>query len=71
MELYDASVLLVPHSNHAVVATPFGFTLPFSVAEDELTPLAVLLSTVAKFALVVKLRMPDLCVPALFCPTTR
>jgi hypothetical protein len=28
----DASVLLVPHSNHAVAGLPFGFTVPVSVA---------------------------------------
>ena len=71
MELYDASVLLVPHSNHAVVATPLGFTLPFNVAADELTLVAALTTTVGKFALVATLKMLDLCVPALFCPTTR
>ncbi len=32
MALKVASVGLVPHSNHAVVACPFGFTPPFTVA---------------------------------------
>ena len=69
--LNDDKLLLVPHSNHAVVAPPLGFTLPFNVAADELTLVAVLTTTVGKFALVVTLKMLDLCVPALFCPTTR
>ena len=32
VELYVDNPLLVPHSNHAVVARPFGFTEPFNVA---------------------------------------
>ena len=31
----------VPHSNHASVARPFGFTLPFSVAPVVPTPVTV------------------------------
>ena len=37
-----ARVGLVPHSNQAVVAWPFGFTLPFAVAPLELTEVAAL-----------------------------
>jgi len=68
--LYDDKLLLVPHSNHAVVVTPFGFTEPFSVVVVANTADAVEVVAAGKFALVAKLRMPDLCVPALFCPTT-
>ena len=64
-------MLLVPHSNHAVVAAPLGFTLPFIVDELDVTELAAVVVTVGKIADVVKLRMPSLCVPALFCPTAR
>jgi hypothetical protein len=36
---YVDSVLDVPHSNHAVVDAPFGFTLPFTVPEFDVTEL--------------------------------
>jgi hypothetical protein len=37
---------LVPHSNHASVARPFGFTLPLSVAPVVPTPVAASVVTV-------------------------
>ena len=43
-------MLLVPHSNHAVVAAPFGFTLPFSVDELDVTELAAVVVTVGNVA---------------------
>jgi hypothetical protein len=66
-----ASVLDVPHSNQAVVAAPFGFTLPLSVAELVVTEPAADVVTVGRFAPVVKLRIASFCVPALFCPAAR
>jgi hypothetical protein len=54
-----ASVLLVPHSNHAFVVAPFGFTLPFSVPPVDVTELAAVVVTVGRTALVVKLRIPS------------
>jgi hypothetical protein len=66
-----ASVLLVPHSNHAFVDAPFGFTLPFSVPALEVTELAAVVVTVGSTEPVVKLRIPSFWVPALFCPATR
>jgi hypothetical protein len=41
-----ARVGLVPHSNHAFVARPFGFTLPFSTAPLAVTPVAAVVVTV-------------------------
>jgi hypothetical protein len=38
---------LVPHSNHAVVVRPFGFTPPFRVAPPEVTEDAVFVVTAA------------------------
>jgi hypothetical protein len=64
-------VLEVPHSNHATVDTPFGFTVPLTVAEPEVTEVAAVVTTAGGFAPVVKLRIPSLCVPPLFCPATR
>jgi hypothetical protein len=66
-----ASVLLVPHSNHALVEAPFGFTVPLSVADPDVTELAAVVVTVGRTAFVVKLRIPSFWVPALFCPATR
>jgi hypothetical protein len=71
VEVKVESVLDVPHSNQAVVETPFGFTVPFIVAELVVTELAAVVVTVGKFAPVVKLRIPSFCVPPLFCPATR
>jgi hypothetical protein len=65
------SVLEVPHSNHAVVAAPFGFTVPFIVAELAVTEPADVVATVGRLAEVVKLRIASFCVPATFCPATR
>ena len=71
VEVKVDSVFDVPHSNHAVVNAPFGFTLPLSVAELDVTELAALVATVGRFALVVKLRIPSFCVPPLFCAPMR
>jgi hypothetical protein len=65
------SELDVPHSNHAVVRTPFGLTVPFSVAEFVVTELAAVVATAGGFAPVVKLRIASFCVPPLFCAATR
>jgi hypothetical protein len=65
------SVLDVPHSNHAVVDAPFGFTLPFIVAELVVTELAAVVVTDGEFAPVVKLNIVPFCVPPLFCPAAR
>jgi len=40
------SVGLVPHSNQAVVACPFGFTPPFTVAPPVVTEVAALVDAV-------------------------
>ena len=64
-------VLLVPHSNQAVVALPFGLTLPFNVAAADVTEPAAVVTTVGNTAPVVKLKMPSRCVPAAFCPAAR
>ena len=39
--LYVDNVLSVPHSNHAFVCRPFGFTLPLSVAAVSYTHLTL------------------------------
>jgi hypothetical protein len=65
------SVLEVPHSNHPVVETPFGLTVPFMVAELVVTELAAVVVTVGGLAPVVKLRIASFCVPATFCPAAR
>jgi hypothetical protein len=71
VEVNVVRVLLVPHSNHAVVEAPFGLTPPFNVAPFIATPLAEVVETVGGTVPVVKLRIPSLCVPALFCAATR
>ena len=71
VELKVARVLLVPHSNHDEVDAPFGFTVPLSVAPLEVTELGAVVMTVGSTALVVKLRIPSFCVPALFCAAAR
>jgi hypothetical protein len=66
-----ASVLEVPHSNHAVVAAPFGLTVPFIAAELVVTEVAAVVVTVGALAPVVKLKIASFCVPAVFCPAAR
>jgi hypothetical protein len=65
------SVLEVPHSNHPVVETPFGLTVPLTVAEFVVTEPAADVTTAGAFAPVVKLRIASFCVPATFCPAAR
>ena len=60
--VYVESVLFVPHSNHAVVALPLGFTLPFNVALPDVTDPAAVVVTVGNTgagAVVVRLHAPD------------
>ena len=61
--MYVASVALVPHSNQAVAASPFGFTVPFSVALSAATEVAALVVTVGDGAVVLKLRIDPFDVP--------
>jgi hypothetical protein len=44
-----ARVELVPHSNQAMVETPFGLTEPFNVAPLDVTDVAVFVITVGTF----------------------
>jgi hypothetical protein len=71
VEVKVERVLEVPHSNQATVETPFGLTVPLTVAELEVTELAAVVTTAGGFAPVVKLRIPSFCVPPLFWPATR
>ena len=64
-------VLDVPHSNQAVVETPFGLTVPFIVAELVVTELAAVVVTDGGMAPVVKLSIASFWVPATFCPAAR
>ena len=62
VELKVDSVLFVPYSNHAVVAAPFGFTLPFDTAELAVTELAAVVVTVGTITggvVVVKFHVPE------------
>jgi hypothetical protein len=71
VEVNVERVLEVPHSNHAVAAAPFGFTVPFIVAELVVTELAAVVVTDGEFAPVVKLNIDPFCVPPLFWPAAR
>ena len=75
VEVNVVNVLLVPHSNHTDVALPFGFTLPLSVDELDVTEVAAVVVTVGKVgagAVVVKLHAVDhALVPPLFFALTR
>jgi hypothetical protein len=64
--LNAAKLGLVPHSNQAVVAKPFGFTPPFNVALSIVIDVAAFVVTVGATAAVVvlKLAMEPLDVPA-------
>ncbi len=69
--VYVDNVLLVPHSNQAVVDAPLGLTLPVNVDALEVTEVAAVVVTVGRVAGVVKLKIPSFCVPAPFCAATR
>jgi hypothetical protein len=58
-----ASAGLVPHSNQAVVAAPFGFTPPFIVAPPDVTDVAAFVVTIGATADVAKLRIAPFVVP--------
>jgi hypothetical protein len=60
-----ARVGLVPHSNQAVVAWPFGFTPPFTVAPPDVTEVAVFVAAVGamEVAVVLKLAIAPFVVP--------
>ena len=68
-----ARVGLVPHSNQAVAATPFGFTPPFNVAPADVTEVAAFVVTVgaAAAAVVLKLAIDPFDVPAVLEAATR
>src|ERR1051325_10141944 len=71
VEVKVESVLDVPHSNQAVVETPFGFNVPLIVAELVVTELPAVVVTEGEFAPVVKLNIVPFCVPPLFWPAAR
>jgi hypothetical protein len=59
-----ARVGLVPHSNHAVVEMPFGFTPPFNVAPLAVTKVAAFVTAVgARATGVPKLAIDPFVVP--------
>ncbi len=62
--------MLVPYSKYQVVARPFGSTVPVSVAEVGVTPVAAPV-TAAGAAEVVKIPSAPRLVPAAFVATTR
>jgi hypothetical protein len=64
---------LVPHSNHASVARPFGFTSPFSVAAVAPTDVAAMVVTDGALPgdAVVKFRIWPSEYPPLFSAQTR
>ena len=68
-----ARVGLVPHSNQAVVAAPFGFTPPFNVPPSTVTEVAAFVVTVgaAAAAVVLKLAIDPFDVPAALEAATR
>ena len=66
------SVLEVPHSNHAVVAAPFGLTLPFIVADVVVTDVAAVVVTAGRSGIVTKLNaVGHPLVPPVFFALTR
>ncbi|MCP2501015.1 MAG: hypothetical protein NCA08_05560 [Deltaproteobacteria bacterium] len=68
MTLKVARVGLVPHSNHAVVDRPFGFTLPFNVPPPDVTEVAAFVVTIGarEDTFVLKLRIDPFAVPPVF-----
>ena len=67
VEVKAAKVGLVPHSNQAFVASPFGLALPFSTAPLAVTPVASAVVTVGADPdppVVVKLTIEPFVVPA-------
>ena len=73
VEVKVARVGLVPHSNHAVVANPFGFVLPFNVAPVVVIEVAAFVVTVGATAaaVVVKLAIDPFAVPVALEAATR
>jgi hypothetical protein len=69
---YVASVALVPHSNQALVATPFGLTVPFAVPEETVTEVAAVVTTVGLADAVLKVQGApvEVVVPDPFFATT-
>ena len=61
-----ARVGLVPHSNHAVVEMPFGFTPPFNVAPSDITEVAAFVVAVGASVDVPMLRIDPFTVPPAF-----
>ena len=73
VEANVASVGLVPHSNQAVVAAPFGFTPPFNVAPLDVTEVAAFVVTVGdgRGTAVLKERIDPFAVPVALEAATR
>jgi hypothetical protein len=73
VELNVARVGSIPHSNQAVVAWPFGFTPPFTVAPLAVTEVAAFVDAVGGRSgmVVVKLRIVPFVVPAALEAATR
>jgi hypothetical protein len=63
VELNVARAGSVPHSNQAVVACPFGFTDPLTVAPEPVTDVAALVVTVGATAVVLNPTIDPFAVP--------
>ncbi len=61
----------VPYSNQAVVAWPFGLTVPFSLAPDAVTEDAAAVVTTGAEPVVENVSSAPLVVPASLTATTR
>jgi hypothetical protein len=73
VDVKEARLLSVPHSNQPVVANSFGLTVPCNVAPVVVTLSAALVVTVGgEFGkAVVKLAIAPFCVPEAFVAATR